>query len=588
MNITSTLAKALIFTAWLTSAAAFSGYCQTEAPNAPQTVQSYDSLISQARVLLKKEEPAEAKAKAEESVKLDSKRYESYAVLTLIAIKQNDSAAAKAALDKALELAPAEKRASLEALQRKLAETAPQSATVPSQPGNPAAPTSQLTGEARRKYDALLLIVEDADKAGSSEERKRLLREFMNKSTQIMASYPDFTNIWVLRAAVACEIKQSIRGWEAGQRLKAWGLENSSDPKIGRVFAMLERNSWLGQFAPRTLVDETDQDIRRFAEEGDSWFQLILGRIYDSQVNWTPRSVRTNDVESAKWYTMAAEGGDTFAQVQIGGMYANGRGVIKDSAECLKWWRKAAEQGDASAQWCCGNMYSIRRGVDKDEAEAVKWWRKAAEQGYAFAQNNLGAMYDNGRGVAKDEAEAVKWFRKAAEQGDSDAQRNLGVMYAYGRGVAKDEAEAVKWYRKAAEQGNVKAQCDLGAMYDNGKGVSKDEAGALKWYRKAAEQGNASAQYGLAFILSSSHDDKIRDGEAAMRLAQSLCEKSEFKVPWEVTLLAATFAERGDFENAKKYQKMALALPGVGESEASFNARLKLYEARKPFRMEDK
>ena len=115
--------------------------------------------------------------------------------------------------------------------------------------------------------------------------------------------------------------------------------------------------------------------------------------------------------------------------------------------------RQAAEKGDAEAQFNLGNMYADGRGVLKDEAEAVRWYHQAAEQGHAWAQYSLGASYTNGEGVPKDEAEAVRWLRLAAEQGHASAQYNFGAMYDIGRGVLKDEAEAVRWLRPCRRAG---------------------------------------------------------------------------------------------------------------------------------------
>jgi len=79
--------------------------------------------------------------------------------------------------------------------------------------------------------------------------------------------------------------------------------------------------------------------------------------------------------------------------------------------------RQLAEQGNADAQLRLGLMYANGKGVPENDAEAVKWYHKAAEQGNAIAQSRLGYMYEYGNGVARNVAEAVKWYRKAAEQG---------------------------------------------------------------------------------------------------------------------------------------------------------------------------
>ena len=61
------------------------------------------------------------------------------------------------------------------------------------------------------------------------------------------------------------------------------------------------------------------------------------------------------------------------AQVLLGGMYGNGRGVPQDEVEAVRWFRLAAEQGNAEAQLYLGVMYSNGRGVPQDDAEAVRW-----------------------------------------------------------------------------------------------------------------------------------------------------------------------------------------------------------------------
>jgi hypothetical protein len=190
-----------------------------------------------------------------------------------------------------------------------------------------------------------------------------------------------------------------------------------------------------------------------------------------------------------------AEAGDSDAQIDLGFIFSDGRGIPREFTEAAN--RKAAERGIPQAQYNLGIMYDNGRGVPQDYAEAAKWYRKAAEQGDESAQLNLGCMYDKGEGVPQDYAEAAKWYRKAAEQGDANAQLNLGFMYDKGQGVPQDYAEAAKWYRKAAEQGNALAQDNLGLCYADGLGVPQDYAEAAKWYRKAAEHGKTKTLHNL-------------------------------------------------------------------------------------------
>jgi TonB family protein len=119
------------------------------------------------------------------------------------------------------------------------------------------------------------------------------------------------------------------------------------------------------------------------------------------------------------------------------------------SAESLDETRKKAESGFTLAQWLLGGAYAKGNGVPKDSAEAVKWYRKAAEQGFAMAQSDLGLMYEHGEGVTKDSAEAVKWYRKAAATGDAGGRFNLGLSYAKGEGVPEDLIQAHFWLNLA-------------------------------------------------------------------------------------------------------------------------------------------
>jgi TPR repeat protein len=79
----------------------------------------------------------------------------------------------------------------------------------------------------------------------------------------------------------------------------------------------------------------------------------------------------------------------------------------KNYTAAFKIIKPMAVKGEARAQSNLGVMYGNGHGVVKDYKEAVKWYRLAAEQGNAIAQSNLGFMYDNGQGVAQDHKEAV-------------------------------------------------------------------------------------------------------------------------------------------------------------------------------------
>ncbi|WP_407715238.1 tetratricopeptide repeat protein [Comamonas testosteroni] len=58
-----------------------------------------------------------------------------------------------------------------------------------------------------------------------------------------------------------------------------------------------------------------------------------------------------------------------------------------------------AQAGDAQAQLDLGQIYVEGRGVAQSDERAAHWFGLAAAQGNALSQSNLGLMYDRGRGV---------------------------------------------------------------------------------------------------------------------------------------------------------------------------------------------
>jgi len=116
-------------------------------------------------------------------------------------------------------------------------------------------------------------------------------------------------------------------------------------------------------------------------------------------------------------------------------------------------WRPLAEQGDANAQLQLGLMYLQGRGVPADFAEAARWLQRSAQEGNNLAQNILGTMYEAGTGVPQDYSEAAKWYDLAAEKGIAHAQSNLGRCYLFGQGVPQDIVAAYMWFDIAAVNG---------------------------------------------------------------------------------------------------------------------------------------
>lgn len=150
-----------------------------------------------------------------------------------------------------------------------------------------------------------------------------------------------------------------------------------------------------------------------------------------------------------KW---AAARGDVSAQAQLGDWYADGFGPFtQDHSEAARWWQIAARGGDAHAQLMLAHSYFQGRGVEQDYRVAAHWYARAEEQGSlpGLAALRLAFMYEHGLGIEQDDFIALGWYRRAAEDGFLSAMIELGDRYAEGWTVPQDYVQAHKWFNLA-------------------------------------------------------------------------------------------------------------------------------------------
>ncbi len=203
---------------------------------------------------------------------------------------------------------------------------------------------------------------------------------------------------------------------------------------------------------------------------------------------------------AAYYFEQAALQGDSTAQYNLGYMYEEGLGVIKDSGRAAYWYEKAAKNGELEAQYNLALLYAHGDGVKQSYEDAIYWYTKAAERGFKEAQHNLARIYHFGNGTKRDYVKACYWYREAAYRDFDLSQNNLGYMYEKGYGVEQNGEKAIYWYELAAEQGNMEAMCNLGSLYYSGELVTKDRVKAWLWYGKAAAKGSMVGLHNTALI----------------------------------------------------------------------------------------
>jgi tetratricopeptide (TPR) repeat protein len=234
------------------------------------------------------------------------------------------------------------------------------------------------------------------------------------------------------------------------------------------------------------------------------------------------------------------------------------------------------------------------------EARGRDWSLPCVE--YAMAHNNIGAalLLRERREEAKVHfIEAIRVLPRATW-----ARRNLAqTLFTEGR---MDDS-ATEWQViLRIDPRNIPAHGFLGlmAMARNQYGPAAEHyRAALSW---AADDGYIRTQ--LAWILAACPDDRVRDGAEAVRVAKPLVQSDWAESARAYDVLAAAYAEVGDFDKALQLAGRAIllaregrdaelpsptgaALPQLGGGgdprgslENAIRDRLELYRQKKPFR----
>ncbi|MGD9106844.1 MAG: tetratricopeptide repeat protein, partial [Desulfobacterales bacterium] len=167
----------------------------------------------------------------------------------------------------------------------------------------------------------------------------------------------------------------------------------------------------------------------------------------------------------------------------------------------------------------------------------------------------------------------------------ADAHNNIGVVLA----LQGNDEKAIYHFRESLriDSKNSDAYFNLGKIYSL-QGKIED---AIRYYREALHYNPnmIPALYNLSWITAIHEDEKFRDGEEAVKLAERLCKITEYNQPLALDALAAAYAETGRFDAAVLTVKRALELAlqdGPKDLAQDLKKRLEGYQAGRPYRQQ--
>lgn len=180
------------------------------------------------------------------------------------------------------------------------------------------------------------------------------------------------------------------------------------------------------------------------------------------------------------------------------GMYElNGTLGAVNHAEAQRWLQVAAKGGISDAQYQLG---LILDDEPSGKAAAYRNFRSAATQGHVQAAYRAGYALYFGNGVASDKKAAFKDFQTAASGDVAWAQYFVGFMQARGQGTSENSKSAVGWLQRAHEAGIVAATGELGRMVYHGFGTTADKVQGKRLLDEASSKGDKNAKTYLAAL----------------------------------------------------------------------------------------
>jgi uncharacterized protein len=225
----------------------------------------------------------------------------------------------------------------------------------------------------------------------------------------------------------------------------------------------------------------------------------------------------------ARWLRFAAERGFRSAQLVLGQMLLDGRGLARDPAAAHGWFVRAAAIGSLDARNMVGRCHEYGWGVPVDHAAALAHYRRAADGGHAWARYNVGCLLLYGE-VRRDHAEAFRCFASVAASADAAAAAKafgmLGRCHEEGWGTPPDREAALARYSEAAERGDCWGALNLGLVALE----AGDAAGAAAAFERAAALATPNCRDAVARTLAGRTEPALADLRARLEADASLSD----------------------------------------------------------------
>jgi tetratricopeptide (TPR) repeat protein len=212
----------------------------------------------------------------------------------------------------------------------------------------------------------------------------------------------------------------------------------------------------------------------------------------------------------------------------------------------------------------------LKQAPDLPQAILVRSMIAAGKKRWADAINDMQLL------LQTDPTNAEYRIRLAAYYvGDSRPRKAIDLLTQVLEGIRDENDPEQKETKVDALRARGDALLSVGRHAD----AVKDYDAALK-----LDAEDTGVLNNLAWVLATSPDDPVRNADRSIELGTKACELTKYQKPHILSTLAAGYAEKGDWETAKKWSAKAVELGAKDDVEEQLKKELESYKEKKPWR----
>lgn len=182
---------------------------------------------------------------------------------------------------------------------------------------------------------------------------------------------------------------------------------------------------------------------------------MFLGKLY-----W----VESDMEKASRYFTRAADLGQTEAMAYVGVFCIEGIGMVKNEQKGIDYLTKAANSGNGRALASLGREFFLGRVINRDCVKSVTYLEEAANKGEIDALGDLGFIYYYASRHTRFGYFRNKYFNSIIKMDENTHFASDAVLCEELKG---NLVKAINFWMLAAEKGDINATYNLYSFYDS-------------------------------------------------------------------------------------------------------------------------